>query len=65
MLKNNNLSNTSQNHSSLVILKNFVYRWFIDGLYKFNITAEFELPSMIHSYTASDIQRYTASYYQP
>ena len=27
MLKNNNLSYTSQNHSSVTILKHFVYRW--------------------------------------
>ena len=41
MLKNNYLSYTSQNHSSVTILKYFVYRWHM------NITAEFELPSMI------------------
>ena len=40
MLKNNNFYN-SQNHSSVSILKHFVYRW------QMNITAEFELPSMI------------------
>ena len=27
MLENNNLSYTSQNHSSVTILKHFVYRW--------------------------------------
>ena len=41
MLKNNNLSYTSQNHSSVTILKHFVYRW------QMNITAEFKPPSMI------------------
>ena len=43
MLENNNHSYTSQNHSSVTILKHFVYRWQI------NISAEFELPSMICS----------------
>ena len=44
MLKNNNLSYTSQNHSSATILKHFVYRW------QMNITAEFELPSLIRKW---------------
>ena len=35
MLENNNLSYTSQNHSSVTILKHFVNRW------QMNITAEF------------------------
>ena len=43
MLENNNLSYTSQNHSSVTILKHFVYRW------QMNNTVEFDLPSMIHS----------------
>ena len=37
MLKNNNLSYISQNHSSVTILKHFVYRWHM------NINAEFML----------------------
>ena len=41
MLKNNNLSYTSQNHSSVTILKHFVYRW------QMNINVESKLPSMI------------------
>ena len=41
MLENNNLSYTSQNHSSVTILKQFVDRW------QMNITAEIKLPSMI------------------
>ena len=43
MLKNNNLSYTAQNHSSVTILNHFVNGW------QMNITAEFELSSMIHS----------------
>ena len=35
MFENNNLSYTTQNHSSVTILKHFVYGW------KMNITAEF------------------------
>ena len=35
MLENNNLSYTSQNHSSVTILKHFINRW------QMNITAEF------------------------
>ena len=35
LLENNNLSYTAQNHSSLKIFKNVVYRW------QMNITAEF------------------------
>ena len=34
ILENNNLSYTSQNHSSVTILEHFVYRW------QMNITAE-------------------------
>ena len=40
MLKNSNLNYTAQNHSSVMILKHFVYRC------KMNITAEFELGSI-------------------
>ena len=41
MLKNYNLSYTTQNHSSVTRLKQIVY----SGL--MNITADFQLPSMI------------------
>ena len=51
MLKNNNLSYTSQNQSSVTTLKHFVYN--INKMedeciiWKMNVTAELSLPSMI------------------
>ena len=42
-LEYNNLSCSAQNHSSVTILKHFVYKW------EMNISAEFEFPSIINS----------------
>ena len=44
MLENNNLSYTSENHSSVTVLKHFVHRW------QMNITTEFQLPILIPSW---------------
>ena len=42
MLENNNLSYVAQNHSSVPILKHFVYRW------QMNITADPKHDNMIN-----------------
>ena len=59
MLKNNNLSYTSQNHSSVTILKHFVYRWQmnITEILSIIISTFKRLKQFVRSFKGDDINK--------